>query len=78
MRVAVAIPEERYKLTHPVLMVTTLQDNICLSTIAKAVTSATCTNATVRELDTGHWAMLEKPDELNTVIDEYLGNLLAV
>jgi soluble epoxide hydrolase / lipid-phosphate phosphatase len=75
--VALAIPKERYNITHPVLLVTTLRDTICLPTVAKAITSTTCTNAVVRELDTGHWAMFEKPHELNASIDEFLGSLSA-
>jgi soluble epoxide hydrolase / lipid-phosphate phosphatase len=73
--ITAAIPKERHKLTHPVLQVTALRDAICLPEIAKNVAAAFCTNATVRELDAGHWLMLEKPRELNAVLDEFLESL---
>jgi soluble epoxide hydrolase / lipid-phosphate phosphatase len=72
---AAAIPQDRYKLAHPVLQVATLRDPICLPDIARQATLVMCTNATVRDIDTGHWAMLEKPDELNALIDEFLAGL---
>jgi len=71
------IPKDRYKVTHPVLLVTALRDPIALPSMAKAASAAWCTILTVRELDTGHWVMLEKPDELNATIDEYLRELKA-
>jgi soluble epoxide hydrolase/lipid-phosphate phosphatase len=63
--------------TYPVLLVTTLQDPICLPSMAIASATPWCSNLTVRELDTGHWVMLEKPDELNATIDEFLQGLAA-
>jgi pimeloyl-ACP methyl ester carboxylesterase len=73
--VAADIPQDSYKLTLPVLVVATLRDAICLPELARQATSVFCTNATVRDIDTGHWAMLEKPDEINALIDEFLTGL---
>jgi soluble epoxide hydrolase / lipid-phosphate phosphatase len=72
---AAVIPQDRYKLTLPVLVIATLRDVICLPEMARRATSGFCTNATVRDIDTGHWAMLEKPDEINAFIDEFLTGL---
>lgn len=73
--ITIAIPKERYILTHPVLQVATLRDPIGIPEIAKYATPAMCTNSTVRDIDAGHWVMLEKPNELNAIIDEYLESL---
>jgi soluble epoxide hydrolase / lipid-phosphate phosphatase len=73
--VAADILQDGYKLTLPVLIVATLQDAICLPELARRAAAALCTNATVHDIDTGHWAMLEKPDEINALIDGFLTGL---
>jgi pimeloyl-ACP methyl ester carboxylesterase len=73
--IAADIPQDRYKLTLPVLVVATLQDAIYLPGLARRAAAALCTNATVHDIDTGHWAMLEKPDEINALIDGFLTGL---
>lgn len=70
-----AIPKDRYNVTQPVLLVAALRDAISIPSLSKANSEASCTNLTVHEFDTGHWVMLEKPDELNVVIEEYLKGL---
>ncbi|KAF8586073.1 alpha/beta-hydrolase [Ramaria rubella] len=69
------VPKERYKITHPVLQILCLRDLICLPVIGRANTAAWCTNAVIRELDTSHWPMFEKPDELNAAMDEFVAGL---
>ncbi|KAF8573427.1 alpha/beta-hydrolase [Ramaria rubella] len=70
-----AVPKERYKITHPVLQILCLRDSICVPDIMRANTVAWCTNAVIRELDTSHWPMFEKPDELNAAMDDFVAGL---
>ncbi|KAF8586071.1 alpha/beta-hydrolase [Ramaria rubella] len=69
------IPKERYTITHPVLQILCPRDAICVPDLMRVSTVAWCTNATIRELDTGHWPMFEKPDELHAAMDEFMAGL---
>ncbi|KIJ57335.1 hypothetical protein M422DRAFT_23375 [Sphaerobolus stellatus SS14] len=59
------------KITYPTLLVTTTQDPVCLPAIATMGSEPVCTNLTIKPIETTHWPMLEKPKELNVILEDF-------
>ncbi|KAJ3012215.1 hypothetical protein HKX48_006404 [Thoreauomyces humboldtii] len=60
----------------PVLMVLAKHDP-ALPVSMSAHIKEDVMNLTLKKLDTGHWAMMERPDELNVMLGEWLGPIAA-
>ncbi|KAF8995114.1 Alpha/Beta hydrolase protein [Cyathus striatus] len=69
------IPMDRYKITHPTLFIATLQDYVCLPEVGTAIMKSYADNLEIKEIDTSHWVMFEKPDDLNETLDEFISKL---
>ncbi|KAG7100071.1 hypothetical protein E1B28_001855 [Marasmius oreades] len=67
-----AIPVERYKTDKPVFLGTALEDYICIAALTALSTKAGCANLTVKEFQTNHWVQLQKADEVNTELENWL------
>jgi pimeloyl-ACP methyl ester carboxylesterase len=67
-----SVPQENLRFKMPTLFVATLQDYICLPSTNEATLRNYCDDLTVKEIDCSHWATLEKPDELNEILGEFL------
>ena len=66
------IPKERYKIAKPVFYGACLQDKACVASVGKAVTTQTCTDATIIEYDVGHWLNNETPDKLSEDLEAWI------
>ncbi|TCD71231.1 hypothetical protein EIP91_011709 [Steccherinum ochraceum] len=70
-----SIPPDRYTIHHPVLYVGCTRDTICVFSYAVQPTRQFCKNLTVKEIDTGHWVLIEKPAELAQMLLEWVEGL---
>ena len=69
------IPAERYTVKQPVLFVACTKDRINVPAIGRLTASRWCEQAVEEEIDTGHWAPLEKPDELSQILVKWAEGL---
>ena len=69
------IPAERATIEQPTLLVTCRNDPAGIPAMAEEGTRASARNLEVKQLDTGHWVQLEKPDEVNQLLKEFLEGL---
>lgn len=63
-----------YTLTVPVLFFACHKDYICVPILGARMREQ-CKNLTVKDLDAGHWAMLEMPDQFNAGLLEWIDGL---
>ncbi|KAI0633812.1 alpha/beta-hydrolase [Trametes polyzona] len=69
------IPKEAYFIKKPALFIATSKDYICRPAEGKAVMQAFAPQATVVELDVGHWPQLENTEGVNRELERWLGTL---
>ncbi|TCD69448.1 hypothetical protein EIP91_007574 [Steccherinum ochraceum] len=69
------IPPERYTVHHPVLFLACKRDAICVISHDLKATKQYCKNLTIKEIDTAHWLMLEKPEETSRILLEWVEDL---
>ena len=65
---ALAIPHSAANITKPVLLLTAAKDPIGTPTRAEAGTRPYAPDLRVQQIDSGHFLMLEKADEVNEAI----------
>ncbi|KAJ4483865.1 Alpha/Beta hydrolase protein [Lentinula aciculospora] len=65
------IPTEAYHIQIPTFFGGATQDYICLTVLAKAAMTETCSNVVTKDFDTSHWIMMEASDELNEVLTQF-------
>ena len=66
------IPQERYKLSLPVLMVNASRDYPCNHKVNEATMPQFCSNLTMVLLESDHWVMRWVPEELCREMDKFL------
>ncbi|EPS95748.1 hypothetical protein FOMPIDRAFT_1131820 [Fomitopsis schrenkii] len=69
------IPEENQTITKPVLFFACQKDYICVPSL-NLISREHCTDFTVKELDTGHWAQLEAPNRFNAELLEWVNGFV--
>ncbi|KAL8793176.1 MAG: hypothetical protein Q9195_004206 [Heterodermia aff. obscurata] len=72
-----SIPEEKSLIGQPTLLVTCSKDPVGVAGIAEARTRPFVKNLQVKQVDTGHWLQLEKPDEVNQILKDFFEGLKA-
>ena len=70
-----SIPEERKSIQQPTLLLTCRDDPIGVPVLQEAATKPFVRNLTIKQIDTGHWPQLEKPDEVNEILKTFLEGL---
>lgn len=68
------IPKSATNLTKPVLLLTAAKDPIGTPARAERSTRPYAPALRVQEIDSGHFMMLEKADEVNKAINEFFEN----
>lgn len=63
------------QITAPVLFVQALRDLALPSHLGKAM-ERHVPNLTLKQVDTGHWALWEKPQEVNEIIAEWFQSVV--
>ncbi|KAH8812689.1 epoxide hydrolase-like protein [Xylogone sp. PMI_703] len=67
------IPESRHKITVPVLFIGAKHDTVCRTEAIHApAEGGLLPDLTIKEVDSGHWPMLESPDTAGPIILEWL------
>ncbi|CAF9934994.1 MAG: hypothetical protein HETSPECPRED_009423 [Heterodermia speciosa] len=69
------IPKSAQNLTKPVLLLTAAQDPIGTPDRAERSTSPFASSFEVQEIDSGHFLMLEKADEVNKALSEFFEDI---
>ncbi|KAF8999696.1 alpha/beta-hydrolase [Cyathus striatus] len=69
------VPKENFRFKTPTLFIAALKDVIGIPAVNEAVLRKYCDDLTVKEIDAGHWVMLEKPVELNEALGEFFAKL---
>nr|CAG8530113.1 13026_t:CDS:10 [Entrophospora candida] len=65
----------RKQINHPSLMITVGKDSALPPSMAKGMNKF-CMNLTVKHIEeSGHWVMIEKTNELNQILEDYLNDL---
>ena len=72
-----SIPAERSLIEQPTLLVTCSKDPVGAPEMAEAGTRPLVKNLQVKQIDTGHWLQLEKPDEVNQILKTFFEGLKA-
>ncbi|THU77494.1 hypothetical protein K435DRAFT_702219, partial [Dendrothele bispora CBS 962.96] len=70
-----AIPLEKYTISQPVFFGAMLEDYICIPALFKPDTEKYCKNLTYKEFKANHWGMLQKSDEVNRELLEWVEGL---
>ena len=65
-----------FKIKVPVLFVSALHDNALPPSMAKGM-ERSFENLTMKEVDSSHWALWQRPDECNSMIKDFLENVLG-
>ncbi|KAL8728162.1 MAG: hypothetical protein Q9181_005436 [Wetmoreana brouardii] len=68
-----AIPKSTANITKPVLLLTAAKDPIGTPARAELSTRPYAPDLMVKEIDSGHFMMLEKADEVNEALEEFFG-----
>ena len=68
----VAIPKSVFNLSKPVLLVTALKDPIGIPVAAEGSTRPYAPQLQIQGVDSGHFLMLEKADEVNEAIRTFV------
>lgn len=66
--------EDRY-VNAPLLYVRAEKDLICLADIQEAATRAWAKYFKVASMDTTHWLNVEKPQQFNKIVEDYVNGL---
>ena len=69
------IPKSAQNLTKPVLLLTAAQDLIGTPSRAEGSTSPFVCSFKVQEIDSGHFLMLEKADEVNKALSDFFEDI---
>ncbi|KAF8983846.1 hypothetical protein BDQ17DRAFT_1377719 [Cyathus striatus] len=69
------VPNENYPFRTPTLFVATLKDVVCIPSVNEAQLRKYCDQLSVKEIDSSHWVMFEKPNEPNEAFAEFLAKL---
>ena len=72
-----SLPAERSFIEEPTLLVTCSKDPVGAPAVAEAATRPFVKNLQVKQIDTGHWLQLEKPDEVNQMLKDFFEGLKA-
>lgn len=67
-----SLAKERLYIQAPTLLVTCTLDYVGVPAVQEQNTRPWVENLQVKELATGHWVQLEKPDELNKVLKDFI------
>lgn len=62
------------RITVPVLFIQALRDQALPPHLGKSMKKH-IPQVTVKEVNTSHWALWEKPEEVNTILTEWLNNV---
>ena len=68
---ALAIPHTRVNITKPVLLLTAAKDPIGTPARAEAGTRPYVPDSRVQQIDSGHFMMLEKANEVNEALSAF-------
>lgn len=66
------VTEEQKKIKTPTLFIATERDVICVPALQLVNMKPFVQDLTVESMDTGHWCMLEKPDETWALVDKFI------
>ena len=69
------IPKENLQIHAPTLFVEALRDYISLPSVQELILRQYCDKPTVATIDSDHWVMIGKPDELNKVMGDFFSEL---
>ncbi|KIJ50651.1 hypothetical protein M422DRAFT_159311 [Sphaerobolus stellatus SS14] len=69
------ISRESMQIHAPTLFVAATKDYICLPSVHEQVLRQYCDKLTVTEIDSDHWVMIGKPDELNKALGDFFSAL---
>ncbi|KAF8999693.1 Alpha/Beta hydrolase protein [Cyathus striatus] len=69
------VPNENYRFRAPTLFISTLKDVVCIASVNEAQLRKYCDQLSVKEIDSNHWVMFEKRNELNKAFAEFLAKL---
>ena len=67
-----SLPPEKIHIHGPTLLVTCTFDYVGVPVIQEQNTRPWVPNLQVKELATGHWVQLEKPDEFNKILKDFI------
>ena len=67
-----AIPQSAANLTKPVLLLTAANDPIGTPALVEALTRPYAPDLKVQQIASGHFMMLEKADEVNKAMSDFL------
>ena len=70
-----SLPAEKSFIEQPTLLVTCSKDPVGHPDLAEAGTRPFVKNLQVKQVDTGHWLQLEKPDEVNQILKDFFEGL---
>lgn len=70
-----SIPKERAYVEQPTLLVTCSGDPVAPPDFVEGGTRSFIRNLKVKQVDTGHWLLLEKPDEVNGILKDFFESL---
>lgn len=70
-----SIPNERAYVEQPTLLVTCSGDPVAPPGFIEGGTRPFVRNLEVKQVDTGHWLLLEKPDEVNAILKDFFESL---
>lgn len=71
------IPLDKYVIQKPVFFGGTAKDPVCIPALAMATLPRFCPNATTEIFQTGHWVLLEAPQEVNEALDKWISSVIA-
>ena len=66
------VPEERYHLQVPALLVTCTKDYIAVPMMQEGLMRPWVKDLVVKEIDSGHFVQVEKADEVNKTLEEFI------
>jgi len=66
------VPEERYHIQVPALLVTCAKDYIAVPKMQEGLMRPWVEDLVVKELDSGHFVQAEKADEVNKALEEFI------
>ena len=70
-----SIPEKRNSIEQPTLLLTCRDDPVGVPVLQEAGTKPFVRNLKIKQVDTGHWLQLERPDEVNNILIDFLEGL---
>ncbi|KAF9260819.1 alpha/beta-hydrolase [Marasmius fiardii PR-910] len=66
------IPIERYKTDKPVFFGAAQEDYVCIADFHIHTTKTACKNLTVKKFQANHWVQLQRADEVNEELEDWL------